>query len=277
MGFEPKNTAFYLMLAIACLPALSTARGASDPVGVVVLRENGVGSGVRAQGHLDRLLAVAARANGWTAFYGKYLTRRDRALAFIDEERPHFGILSLGAYLALRESHRLGVIGQVSLSAGGGRRYYLVGKGSGGLDGCKGQLLASNHLQDRRFIESVVADGAFAIADFKKLVTRRPIQTLKKVIRGEARCALIDDAQWSAASKVEGGNALRVRWKSGELPPMPVVAFPVAGERLKVAFRKSLSGLCEAGGKSACRNVGIVSLTSATENQYAKIVAAYSK
>ena len=125
-----------------------------------------------------------------------------------------FGIMSLAAFLALRKQHGLSVIGQADVSAKGGRQYHLVSKSEGSLAGCKGKTLASNHLDDRPFVDGVVSGGEFKLSDFTLDETRRPVQTLKKVIDGEAACALIDDAQLAEMKGVSGGEALKSVWKS---------------------------------------------------------------
>jgi hypothetical protein len=250
---------------------------ALDEVVVVVLRENSEGSSAEAQPYLDRLLALLAKQAGWQSSRGKYLTRREQALDYIRKERPRFGILSLGAFLALRTSQRLKVIGQVELSAPGGRQYFLVSKSATELEQCKGRPLASNHLEDQKFIQSIVAAKLFRLADFTLVATRRPVQTLKAAIRDEAQCALVDDAQLTAAKQIEGGAALKVVWKSRGLPPMPVVAFPLAGVQQVSQFQKALPALCNREGAEICKNVGIVSLRTASDASYRDLYTAYTK
>jgi hypothetical protein len=236
-----------------------------------------VGGSAQAQAYLDKLLAVAAKRNGWESASGSYFTDRARAMAYLDQERPHFGILSLGAFLALRASRRLFVIGEVSVSAPGGRQYFMVSKSAPALAACKGQKLASDHLAEARFIDKVVAAGAFRTTDFQAVETRRPVQTLKEVIRDRATCALIDDAQLEAARNVEGGDLLKVVWKSEKLPDLPVVAFETAGAKRAERFKRSLGELCQGEGAEACRSVGIVSLRPSSGSSYAAIEAAYSR
>lgn len=262
---------------LATFSALALDVSASEPIKVLVLRENSVGSSAQAQPYLDTLLGVAAKINGWPAAEGKYMTRRQSAEAYIEKERPDFGILSLGAFLALKKSHRLEVIGQVSLAAGGGRQYFLLSKSAKSVQQCQGKKLASNHIEDTRFIEAVVAAGAFRLADFQPLPTRRPVQTLKAVIRDQAECALVDDAQLDAARKLEQGDSLQVAWKSHKLPGMPVVAFPGADGQRKAGFKRSLSRLCRAEGKEACKSVGIAELAAAPAGLYAPLEAAYAR
>jgi hypothetical protein len=252
--------------------------GAEGPaVGIVVVKEHGVGSAALAQPYLDRLAALAAEQNGWSATKGQYLTSRDAATAFIEAEHPHYGILSLPVFLALRSRYDLEVIGQVTVSLAGGRQYHLISRTATELAGCKGKALASDHTDDRRFVERVVAAGSFTLGDFTLLQTQRPLQAVKKVLDGDATCALVDDAQLADLAHIEGADGVRSVWKSAELPPMPVVAFPAASRAERDGFREHLHEICSGEGKDACKEVGILSLTDAGTGDYAGVVAAYGR
>jgi hypothetical protein len=246
-------------------------------VGIVVVKEHGVGSPTLAQPYLDRLATIAAEQNGWQGAKGQYFTNRAAATAFIDAQRPHYGILSLPVFLAMRSRYDLQVIGEVAVSLAGGRQYHLISRSAVDLPGCKGKALASDHTDDPRFIERVVARGSFALADFKLVQTQRPLQTVKKVLDGDATCALIDDAQLADLSHIEGAEGVRSVWKSVELPPMPVVAFPSAPAEERKRFQEKLPDVCKDGGKSPCSEVGIQSLAAARTADYASVVSAYGR
>jgi len=261
-----------LALVAAAVPAGAQAAG---PVQILVLREHGVGTSALVQPYLDRFVALAAERNGWGEAQGRYFTRREDAEAFVGQQKPHYGIFSLDAFLALRARYRLDVIGQVAVTLVGGRQYYLISRRASDLPGCKGQTLASDHVGDRRFVDRVVARGAFSLGDFTLLATQRPLQTTKKVLTDEAVCALIDDAQLADLSHLQGGDGVRAVWRSSELPPMVVAAFPAASATERRRFQESLGALCEGDGSSACAEVGIVSLRAARPADYAAVVAAY--
>lgn len=256
-------------------PPLISAQ--ADTTNILVLKEHGVGSPSLAQPYLDRFVAIAAEENAWDGAKGQYFNDRGAAEAFIQTQHPHYGIFSLPAFLALRPKYKLDVIGQVTVSLAGGRQYYLISKSAADLAGCKGKTLASDHADDPRFIEHVVARGAFTLADFTVVPTQRPLQTTKKVISGEAVCALIDDAQLAELPHLEGADGLRTAWKSAELPPMVVAAFPAAPEAERQRFQEHLADLCDKEGQSACAEVGIVSLKAAGAADYAAVVRAYGK
>jgi hypothetical protein len=221
-------------------------------------------------------VALAAAKNGWPGGQGVYLGSRAAAEEYARGQGPHYAILSLAAFLALREPHRLDVVGQVALSLPGGRRYHLISRDAADLAGCRGKPLASDHLGDTRFVERVVSGGQFALADFDAKPTRRPLQTIRAVLDGQATCALVDDAQLADLPRIPGAEGVKTVWSSQELPPMVVAAFPAASAEERETFRSNLTPLCDEEGKKICAEVGIVSLAPASASDYAAVVGAYA-
>ncbi len=261
-----------LLAALALTPL---AADAGDQVGVLILKEHGVGSASSAQDYVDRLVAHVAKQNGWAAAEGKYVTSRSAGKTYIKDANPHYGIFSLAAFLDLRGPNKLEVIGSAEVSGGGGRQYFIVSASQTSLAGCKGKLLGTDHGDDVRFIDKVVGKSDFSLADFTVEDTRRPMKTVNAVARGEVDCALIDDAQEAGMSKVEGGDKLAVVWSSAELPPMVVVAFPSAPDADQRSFQAKLGGVCSGDGAAACKEVGLASLSKASESDYAAVIKDY--
>lgn len=266
-----------LTTTLAALRGAPPARAEGTTVGILVLKEHGVGSQALAQPYIDRFVALAAVQNGWGEAKGQYFTNRSAAEAFIQEQKPHYAILSLAAFLALRGRYRFDVIGEAEVSLAGGRQYSLISKSAKDLAGCKGKVLASDHIDDARFIERVVARGQFTLADFTPVQTQRPLQTIKKLVNDEATCALVDDTQLAELSHIEGVEGVRAVWTSAKLPPMTVVALPAAPAAERKRFQENLKKVCDAERQSACGEVGIVSLTAAGAKNYEAVVAAYGK
>jgi hypothetical protein len=266
------------LTAAACAIALgaATPSEAAEGVNVLVVKEHGVGSAAQAQPFIDKLVAVVAKMNGWATAAGKYATKREQAEEYIHNADPHYGIVSLAAFLGLGAKHKLEIVGKAEVSQAGGRQYHVVSKNAADLAGCKGKTLASDHADDPRFIEKVVAGGNFVLADFTLVATTRPVQTLKKVTGGEAECALIDDAQLAELGKIEGGAAVKSVWKSKELPPMVIVAFPSAPAADRKAFSGNLGKVCQGEGAAVCREAGLKALKTAAAADYAEVVSAYN-
>jgi hypothetical protein len=265
----------FFLVATALFFAPCRAARADDPLRILVLKEHGVGSPTLAQPYLDRFVAKAALENGWDDAKGQYLVTRAAAQEFIATQKPHYGIMSLAAFLDFRLRYNLEVIGKVQVSLVGGQQYFLISKTANDLAGCKGKRLASDHTDDPRFIEKVVARGAFTLKDFELKQTQRPLQTIKEVVTGNADCALIDDAQVNELSKLSGAAEVRQVWKSEALPPMVVAAFPNAPTAERHKFQQSFDKVCVADAKPACAEVGILSLDRASAAEYAAVVAAY--
>jgi hypothetical protein len=269
-----RNAAAALIAALALTPV---AASAGDSVNILILKEHGVGSASTAQEYVDKLVARVAKQNEWPAAAGKYVTSRSAGKSYISESNPHFGILSLGAFLELRGPNKLDVVGSAEVAGGGGRQYFIVSASQTTLDGCKGKTLGTDHGDDARFIDKVVGQSDFVLADFKLEDTRRPMKTVNAAARGEVDCALIDDAQHSALAKVDGGSSVKVVWTSQKLPPMVVVAFPSAPAAERRSFQSNLASVCSGDGAKICKEVGLSSLAKADESLYTDVIAQYGK
>lgn len=255
----------------------SIAQAGDGTVHVLIIKEQGVGSAAQAQPYVDKLVGAAGTVNKWAATEGKFATTREAAEEYIHTADPHFGIMTLPAFLALRGKHQLEVMGKADVSVGNGQEYHVISKTQTDLAGCKGKTLASNHVEDVRFAEKVLGRGQFTLADFTLVPTKRPVQTIKKVAAGEAECALIDDAQFAELSKIEGTAGIKSVWKSDKLPPMVVVAFPSAPAPERAIFKAALPKVCVGASKAACGEVGIKNLAAADASEYQDVITAYGR
>jgi hypothetical protein len=263
-------------LSFAGAAIVADTASAGSPVNVIVLREHGVGTSAAAQPYLDKFIGIAAQQNGWDpASKGRYETTRASAAAFIQSDAPHFGIFSLAAFLDARGKYNVEPVGSATMSTGGGQQYFVVSKNQGALGDCKGKMLATDHFGDPRFIEKVVAAGAFKGGDFTLVTTTRFGQAGTKLMNGDAECALVDDAQLAELLKLPGGSAVKQVWASAKLPPpMVVVAFPAAPAAEKAAFQASLPNICPSN-QQVCTAVGLQTLSTASAATYAAVVALY--
>lgn len=225
---------------VAATALTAGAALAGSPVSIIVLKEHGVGTAAAAQPYLDKFIAIAAQQNGWDpASKGHFETKRDAAETWTKAEQPHYGIFTLAAFLAFKGTYGLDPIGAATMAAGGGEQYFIVSTSAGSLGECKGKRLATDH-DDQRFVEKVVAGGAFKMADFTVVPTRRFGEAGRKALNGDAECALVDDAQLANLQKAPGGSGVKTAWSSSKLPPMVIAAFASAPAAEKSAFQQSL-------------------------------------
>lgn len=260
---------------IATLALAGTAH--AGDVNVLVLKEHGVGSAAQAQPYVDKLVVLAAKHASWSGAKGSYQTTRTAAEKFITDSKPNYGILSLAAFLGLKDKHKLDVIGQVTSSRAGGQQYHLISKKAADAAACKGKSLATDHADDTKFINNVVFGQKMKLSEFTLVTTTRPIQTIKKVVADEAECALIDDAQFAELASLEGASGIKSVWKSDKLPAMAIVAFPSAPADEKKGFQGALSKICEGDGKEVCKEVGISAMKTAANSDYQAVITAYAK
>ncbi|MEM7159224.1 MAG: PhnD/SsuA/transferrin family substrate-binding protein [Myxococcota bacterium] len=273
-----------LLAATLVVPAAAPTAQAAAPeeaaapegsVGFIVLRENGSGSAAQAQRYLDAFLTSFANRAGWPGAAGKYFTKRKKAKKYIDEAKPSFGFVSYGAYLGLRKAHGLEAVAVADAGASGGSQYFVISKNHFTLDDCKGKTLASNHASDTQFVDRVISGDDFDLGDFELVSTRRPVQTIKAVINDEAECALIDDTQITALTKVDGGAALRPVWASQALPAVVIVSFGSASKEHRASFERHVAAMCEGDGRDACDAAGLTEPRKLKPDEFAAHQAAY--
>jgi hypothetical protein len=245
-------------------------------VKVVVLKEHGIGTASQAQPYLDKFIALAAQPpNNWdAASTGKYFTDRALAEGWIKSDGPHYGIFSLPSFLALRKTHNLEVVGEAKTDSGG-EQYFVASIKQGSLADCKGKTLATDHLQtgdDEKFIEKIVAAGAFTKGDFTIVQTKRFGQAVNEMINGNAECVLIHEAQLAAGKKTNG--AVKDVWASAKLPGMPIVAFPSAPAAEKTTFQGSLPNICTGAGTQVCKDIGVLAINN-NAAQYQAVIGKY--
>lgn len=266
-------------LAAAPMPAAAAgddAGASGDDVNFLVLRENGTGSAAQAEPYVAEMLGVVYRLAGWgdEADFA-YETTRKKAKAYIDKEHPEFGIVTFGAFLGLRKAHGLTPLGVADAVGSGGGHYYIISREASDLAGCKGKTLASNHLDDEKFVDNVISAGAFKLADFEVVKTRRPVQTLKKVTRDEATCALIDHAQFEALQKLDGHEGVHTVWFSREFPSYVVVSFKGASDEQTKALRDNIDKVCTGDDKKSCERAGVTKLAKVGADEYKDHVDEY--
>ncbi len=255
--------------------ASAPEEGASPPAThFLVFRQGGAGSATTAQTYVDQVMARIGSLTGWS-MSGKYVTTRAQADAYIAESSPKFGLVSLSAFLPMASKHKLRATGKAKVKGGGGGQYFIVSKNQFELEGCKGKTLASDHADDAKFVDNVVFAKKMSLGDFELQKTKRSLQTVKAVIRGEAECALVDDAQVADLGHVEGGASLRAVWSSETFPGLVVVDFASASKDESKAFAKALPEVCEGDGARACTAAGIESLEVAGAKEFQKYLDAY--
>ncbi len=267
-------------LGIFLLPVLLLWSPGSARAGkrrFVVCLPLGEGSAAQATRHMQPFLRHLEKSAGWeeNSVVGTYINSLPECLAYIEKNKPHFGVISQGLYLSNHRKWSLDVIGRVDMPRGAGRRLHLVvEKGKyDSLEGLKGVVLRSNHVADTEFLNRIVFNRKIDVASHFKLdPTSSPLSGIRSVFRGRVGATLVNDDELELMRKRKEGEKLEVLMSSRALPGTPVVAFKNNADAKDVrTLAKILGNLCKGAGKSVCRDTMIRNFTSANNAVYAKL------
>lgn len=255
-----------LLLGLA-LPAAAGPR-------LVFVKPGGPGSTEKAQQVMDDFAA----ALGIEGAAATYFNETEAALAFIDEQQPAFGIVSLDFFLSQRKKLKLEPL---ALTRPGGRttqRWSLLVPADSTLtlDGLAGKRVAGTGLGDDRFVSAVLLGGRYDAARELKLVrSRSPLRAIRAVLRGKADALLLDQDGAESLGKLKRYAAkLKVAHTFGPLPAAPVVRIGGRGDAdaLVAALLKLDS---QAKGKKLLETFKLAGFARMKPKSYAAVVTAY--
>lgn len=251
------------LLGSLALPAVSHA----GPRDFVVFAPGMGASEAEAKPYLDTFFAYLEKQLHWPAKsgHGTYLDDEKAVGQYIAKENPGYALVPPSYFLQLtcKKAPITPLASIVGLSdTTGSGRFHVVVKDEQykTLADLKGKRIASNHLQDPRFVSKVVLGGKYdAEKDFVLAPTNSPIKPFKEVDRGQADAALVDDAQLQHMESLPFGKSLKVVYSSEALPPFPVVAFnSVVSAADRAAVGKALVGMCQSEeGAKVCKSLQI--------------------
>ncbi len=267
-----------LTLALLCLPLAARA----DPL--IICKVNGIGNTNQAADPLREFLRHLEKAVGIKAnsMKGEYHTRLADCLKYIQESKPHLGVLDLGTYLSQRDTLKLKPLAHMG-AADTERYHVLVRKGSfKNLASLKGKRFFMSE-SDATLVSRIILGGKLDLAKDTQLKVKKPLKCLKSVgrekkgkFKGDA--ALVDEMTYKRRAEIKGLVELEEIYKSGGLPGLTlVVVKDRASKELVSKIRNALPKLCAGAGKKLCKQFQISSFKEATAKTYDKLTAAYGK
>lgn len=268
---------FLTLSLVACLaPKVGMAKPASNKgtTGFAVLYPYAGAQAQQAGPALQKFGAQIAKKGGWANAQGQIFSRRAALRKALTQGSLQADalILPLSAYLDLKQSHpRWKASHEVSLVSPQQGQFFLVTTDAK-RSSCAGAKVATNHLDESPFLSQVVSGGSQVFAQMQWVQQRRPIQVLKTLIRGQAQCALIDQAQLEAARQLPGGAATKVLWSSPKLPSMVAVLRKQEG-----AWKKVLGTLCRGASSPVCQEVGLLGFDKLSASRIRTIERQYAR
>lgn len=272
-------------LVLVGVGLLSTGVAWAGPHDFVVYSSSLGGNQQQARPYVDTFLRDIEKRMSWdkASASGEFLEDAKSAEEYIDKNKPGYGLISPTLFLdlACRKVAVEPILSIVGITnTGPTERYHVVVKGDAAKDlkDLKGKRLASNHLQNVKFVSRVVFGGQVdASSHFQLQPTVSPLKPFKQLDRGEADAILVNDAQLMSAKSLPIGPSLRVVYSSEALPPFPMVAFnTVVKPEEREKMRKTVLGMCSTPtGASVCKSLQITRFEPMDPNAFKKAVESY--
>lgn len=269
------------LLSLILTLAFTQVASASDRI--LLVQPGGPGSPEQARRTMDAfadaLSAQAPELKGLAAEYHNTLETARKAVASADVA---YAILTVDAYLVLRETSELRLVAAATRLGGKPRQYLVVTHRDGPktLGALRGKAITRAGLPYMRFLSAVVL-GTDA-AKFSWHEARSPLRAIRDVARQKKVAAIVDARTLRALGESENARmkayleALRVVHRSPELPAPPVVA--IEGRGTPAALTKGLLGLASGdAGQAVLTTFGLAGFQAARPETYDAIETLYAK
>lgn len=270
-----------LSIAIAISCCVWASQAWAGPRDIVISMSGFLGTTDQAAPVLQKLFRRLETSLGWPekSIDGAYYPESNSGLQHLKQDSPGFAVVSHQVLFEHGRAMKMKVIAGMELSEGALSRFHVITKKEGGpasLQELIGRTIASPHLGERTFAEKVLLGGSIKIgpgADaIHPVAVRQPLQALRKVHRGQADAALVDEPVVTQLSKLPFGSELRSIHSSTKLPPLPVVALAGSNAADRGPMTKALLALCQGSeGAALCKSMRLSAITPATSKTFADI------
>lgn len=239
------------------------------------------GDSAAAQPFIDKFLRYLEDKLGWPTgeSQGRFHPTRKEALAFIDTEKPGFGLLEPAVYFELRKPKRLEAVAQIESKELVTGRLHLVVKDAAlkSPSDLGGKSLCSTLADQPRYLSRIVFEGKLdAASHFSLQPVRQAIKGVRNVLKGECSATLLDDDMLVAAAKLEGGAELRAISVSPPLPPAVLVAFGKTTAVEKKKLVTQLTSMCaDPVGQAICQEMRIARFVPVDQKLFADAAKSY--
>lgn len=268
-----------LVIIVSC--CLWGSHAFAGPRDIVISMSGFLGNTDQAAPVLQKLFRRLETSLGWPAksIDGAYYPDTTSGLAHLKQDSPGFAVVSHQMYFEHGRAMKMKVIGGMELSEGALSRFHVITKKEGGpssLQELVGRSLSSPHLTETAFVEKILLGGAIKLgpgADaVHPIAVRQPLQALRKVHRGQADAALVDEPVVAQLSKLPFGGELHSIHSSAKLPPLPVVALGGSNAADRGPMTKALLALCEGSeGAALCKSMRLSAVRPATAKTFSTI------
>lgn len=239
-----------LFLSLFLVSVTLTARPADAAEKRVLLCfPGGPGNTADAQPIVDKFLTKLAELAGWDKASGTYFNDMSACKkAFGSAPGPQVMMVPLDVYLASRGQWKLTPVATLKNEEASGR-FHLVAKSGTTLADLKGKRVLTGLRASGRFLSKVAFDGKVDVETHFTLTRKRSgFGAVKRVARGRAEAAILDDNQYRALKDLPFAKDLSAVLSGPELPGAIVAGVGSSPSKLAPALAKvctSAPALCK--------------------------------
>ena len=230
----------------------------------MICHSTGIATAEEAQPYIDGFGKYLADKLGWSE--GTYGTRfedtRAGAVKAFANWKPAYASVALGVYLESGDRFKLKPLVMAKVNGKNTNLYrVVVKKGAyGTLDDLKGKVLTGNLVEDPVFLSRIVFDGKLeADKHFVLKQTNRALRAIRKVARGKADAALVDDIQFVSLKQLPMFKKLDVIYVSKDIPNLGLVYVDGLADAKEISrFADALVNMCtDDKGKEICETFNV--------------------
>lgn len=210
---------------------------------------------------------------------GAYLPDGAQAVARLKADKPGIALVGPSVYAANHAALDMTVIAKVVADGRGQQTYSVVTAKTGPseLSALAGQRVSGAVVHDEKYVYNVVLDRKLAAGSLTLEPQKRPLSSLRDVVRGKAAAAIVDQSVIEHLGELEFAGDLQVIYTS---PPVPAPAAVVIGDGKahQAALKQILVGLCDSpDGKELCKTLTITSIQAASDKDYKALLGRYNR
>jgi len=230
----------------------------------MVCHATGIATAKEAQPYINEFGKYLADKLGWSE--GSHLARfedsRAGALKALEEWKPAYASLALGLYLEAGDKFNLKPLVMAKVNGKTTNVYRVVVKKGTvkSLDELKGKVLTGNLVDDSAFLSRIVFQGKLSAGDhFELKQTNRALRAIRKVARGKADSALVDDIQFKSLKQLPLYSKLEIIYESKPIPNLGLVYVEGTARADEIKrFAEALVGMCgDSQGKEICETFNV--------------------
>ena len=227
-------------LFVVCLVVISIIVWACHAVSgqvqdFVVIQSGQPGSSEEAQPVMDSLADYIQKKIGHgVKVKGRYFNDLDKALGFVRDDPPDWGIVRVGFYAQFVRGLPMTVMASTRPGGFSKDMWHLVVKKNApeGWRTIRGTVFG-NMLFETDAGACLLFRAPNADLPFKLKGTFHPLRSLRAVVRGKTSGVVLDRMQHEAIKALPLADKIKVMHSSGRLPTSPVVWFGPPNERMK--------------------------------------------